>query len=145
MIRSITKEEFKAEAIKMMEVLNLAPFIIDEFKKDNTLYCSDVHPPAPPSLTALTPELKAKTKWIEKETHGMVYHIIKSTVYIWDAPVEMYSFAYISPYRETWELDECCIQDNILHSYVWSKTWDTGNKNGVIEVANIDGILLRTA
>lgn len=140
MIKNITKEEFKAEAIRRMEKLHFDPFIIYDFKESGTLYCSEIKPSIG-IMSNLFPELKDKVKWLEEKYHGMVYHVIRT-----ETPIgEMYSFLYISPYREDWEVDERCISDNIVFSYVWNKTWDDGSEFGTIQVANIDGLLLRTA
>lgn len=144
MIKSITKEEFKAEAIRRMEELHFDPFIIHDFKKDGTLYCSEIQPPIG-IMSNLSSELKDKVKWVEERSRGMVYHIIKTEAILCGTPVEMYSFLYISPYREDWEVDKRIIQDNLVFSYVWNKTWDDCSEFGSIQVANINGLLLRTA
>lgn len=140
MPKNITKEEFQAEAVRRMQALHLHPFVISKFKDYGTLCCSEVQPPIP-RITALTPELEAKAKWIEEKYHGMAYHVIRSETTIG----EMYSFLYISPYREDWEVDERCIVDNLVFTYVWNKTWDMGSEFGTIPVVNMDGLLIRTA
>lgn len=140
MPKNITKEEFQTEAIRRMETLHLNPFVISKFKDYGTLCCSEVHPPIP-RITVLTPELEAKVKWIEEKYHGMAYHVIRSETSIG----EMYSFLYISPYREDWEVDERGFADNLVFTYVWNKTWDMGSEFGTIQVVNMDGLLIRTA
>lgn len=144
MVKSITKEEFQTEAIRRMEELHFDPFIIYDFKESGTVYCSEIEPPIG-IMSNLSSELKDKVKWVEERSHGKVYHVIKTEAILCGTPVEMYNFLYISPYREDWEVDERIIKDNSVLCYVWNKTWDDCSEFGTIQIANIDGLLLRTA
>ena len=121
MPKNITKEEFQTEAIRRMQALHLHPFVISKFKDYGTLCCSEVHPPIP-RITVLTPELEAKVKWIEEKYHGMAYHVIRSETTIG----EMYSFLYISPYREDWEVDERCINAHSKTLWAFPIRYHTG-------------------
>ena len=144
MSKKITKKEFKAEAIRRMEILNLNPYIVDKFKNEGKLICSQVYHPYA-YFSDLSPEVEDKVKWLEKTKQGMVYHVTQTNATRYGEPVEMYNLLYISPYREDWEVDEQFFQNNLAFCYVWNKSWDDGSEFGTIQYTNIGGALLRTA
>ena len=89
------RELQKEEALKRMQMMNLLPEVVDNFKKHQELYKSEFTG----VLYWLNEEEKAIVEEFEKTYGGMVFHIIKNYTEFG----KLLSLLYVSKYPEEWE------------------------------------------
>lgn len=136
---NVSIEIKKAEAINRMKALDLYTPYINEFKKNDKIFLSE--------MTGGVYEfdddadLNAKVKEFEEENNALVYHVIRTmTVF-----GELYSFLFVSDYKQEWEIENDYLQDGYTLAYVWNKTDEWCSEFGSIGVKGQFGGIVRTA
>lgn len=136
---NITRENKKTEAINRMKALDLFDPCIKAFKNRDEVQLSEMTG----GLYEFSrdEELNAKIKEFEEEYNALVYHVIHTYTNFG----EMYSFLYVSDYKEEWEMDNEDIQDNYAMSYVWNKDYPDFSEFGSIGIRQKFGGLVRVS
>lgn len=135
---NVSMEIKKAEAIKRMQALDLYKPYINEFKKANEIFMSEMTGGVYEFHD--NEELKAKVKEFEEENNALVYHVIRTMTQFG----ELYSFLYVSDYDDEWQMDNDDIADGYAMAYVWNKTDDMFSEFGSIGVQGRFGGIIRT-
>ena len=131
----VTREVMKKEALNRMRKLNLISDCINAFKKDETVWSSQV-------MGTLFELSKEQQEWIdvfEKAYGGLVYHVIIT-------PTEFgmcFNMLYVSKHMDEWEMDNKDL--DILCPCVYVKNLDDEfcSEFGSIQVRSINGGLIR--
>lgn len=131
------RELQKEEALKRMQMMNLLPEVVDNFKKHQELYKSEFTG----VLYWLNEEEKAIVEEFEKTYGGMVFHIIKNYTEFG----KLLSLLYVSKYPEEWEDDIELIKENIVFCFVKNLDNDHWSEFGSIGFKSIIGGIMRTA
>lgn len=104
--------DIKQEAIERMELLQLHPNVINEFKTENKLNRSEC---GKGILFWLTDEEQQLVNDFEKEHEGfIVYHIIKTETIDFGT---VYDLLFVSTYEDDWSLEREELKDDIVMSY----------------------------
>lgn len=123
----------KDEALQRMELLQLHPNIIEDFKQDNKLNRSENLG----ILYWLTDEEQQMVDTFEKENTGtMVYHIIKTITQ--DSEI-IYDLLYVTNDSEDWLIDREYLQDDLVLSHTITRD----SECGFIKVKKLNGGLIR--
>lgn len=133
----VTREVMKKEAINRMRKLNLISDCINAFKKDDTVWSSQV-------MGTLYELSKEQQEWVdifEKEYGGLVYHVIIT-------PTEFgmcFNMLYVSKHMDEWNMDNNDL--DILCPCVYVKNLDDEfcSEFGSIQIRPINGGLVRIA
>ena len=137
----VTKEEMKTECLKRLEMLNVHPNVIHDFK-DGVLNCSE-NPLG--ALYWLDDDMKKSIKAFEDEYGGMVYHVIKSWWRIdGGSAEEHWAFLYVSKNKDEWEYDRRLISNMTPYAYVDNRAYDWCSEIGSIGIQPRFGGVVRT-
>lgn len=126
---------FKEEAKKRMQLLNLVPSSINKMMEGEIIMSDTMA-----LLRELPEDIKEEIKKFEEQYDSFVYHVIHTNSSIGD----MYSFLYISKYEEEWEMDIENIENEESYAYVFNKTAPDCSEIGLIGVRSAIGGLIRT-
>ena len=135
---NITREKKKQEAIKRMKALGLISPCIEEFDRHDTVWLSE--PNGGLYEFSSNDKLIETIERVEREFNSLVYHVIHSRLEFGD----MYSLLLVSDYEQEWEMDNADIEDGIVMTYTWNKTFEHFSEFGSIGVLNMFGGLVRT-
>lgn len=135
----IARETKKQEALRRMEVLGLFKPCIKAFKTRDEVQLSEMTGGL--YEFSAEEELTAKVKEFEEEYSALVYHVIHTYTQFG----ELYAFLYVSDHEDEWEMDNDCIKDNYVLTYVWNKDDEWCSEFGTIVVAQRFGGLVRVA
>ena len=124
------------EAVYRMKLLNLHPDLVAAFAERNMLMLSEETVQRPLSPT----ELEKVREW-EKETGGVIYHIIRNTF----SYGICYSYLYVSKYTEEWEMARTSLMSNYPFVYVENYTTPEYSEYGQIHIhiLSANGLVLR--
>lgn len=131
------REIKKQEAIERMEMLELYPNIIREFKKDNQLNMSEHGG----MLYWLTTEQKEKVLEFEEKYNALVYHVIHDYTEFG----ELLTLLYVSDYEEEWEYDRNDLKAGYPLAYAVNLDEESVSEFGSVGVKQQFGGLVRTA
>ena len=130
------KIEQKLEAIKRMKKLDIYTQVIKEFEKDNVLNKSE----SGGILFLLDENEKKMVKEFEEKYNATVYHLIHNyTEY-----GELYSFLFVSQYKDDWDYDNEDLNNNRSLVYVKNIDEDAFSEFGTIGIKSQFGGLIRT-
>ena len=130
------KIEQKLEAIKRMKKLDIYTQAIKEFEKDNMLNKSE----SGGILFWLDENEKKMVKEFEEKYNATVYHLIHNyTEY-----GELYSFLFVSQYKDDWDYDNEDLNNNRSLVYVKNIDEDAFSEFGTIGIRSQFGGLIRT-
>ena len=130
------KIEQKLEAIKRMKNLDIYTQAIKEFEKDNVLNKSE----SGGILFWLDENEKKMVKEFEEKYNATVYHLIHNyTEY-----GELYSFLFVSQYKDDWDYDNEDLNNNRSLVYVKNIDEDAFSEFGTIGIRSQFGGLIRT-
>lgn len=130
---TLLREEMKKEAIKNMRTLKIREPYIEEFEKNDVIYCFESF-----LSEKASEELQKKAKEIEERKGCLVYAVIANGEAV-------YSFLTISKYEE----DQKYTLINYppigfkVDAYVWNKVKEHYSEFGMIVVQSLDGGLSR--
>ena len=127
-------DEMKKEALRRMNLLNINDSCINDFYKNNELYCS-----VSGVVRKLTVKEKAMVYKYQLWSDCLVYHIIHSFSNIG----ETYEMLTISNYPEDWDIETRYIDKGIIMVYSENLTHPDWSESGSIEVENYKGSLFR--
>ena len=136
---NIPMEIKKEEAIKRMKALDLYTDYIKAFKDKDEIFMSEMTGGV--YEFGENTELVAKVKSFEKENDALVYHVIRTMTQFG----EMYSFLYVSDYKEEWGIDNSDIEAGYTLAYVWNKTDEWCSELGTIGIVGKFGGIVRIA
>lgn len=132
----IDKKVKKEEAVKRMSLMKLYKPVIEDFKDDKHLYYSDY-------LGILywveKEEILEKIQDFEQRFNAVVYHVIKTQTEFG----LLYSFLYVSNYKEEWEMELEDIKKGQLLAYVYNSTDDILSEIGYIGIQPKNGGVVR--
>ena len=130
------KIEQKLEAIKRKKKLDIYTQVIKEFEKDNVLNKSE----SGGILFWLDENEKKMVKEFEEKYNATVYHLIHNyTEY-----GELYSFLFVSQYKDDWDYDNEDLNNNRSLVYVKNIDEDAFSEFGTIGIRSQFGGLIRT-
>ena len=130
------KIEQKLEAIKRMKKLDIYTQAIKEFEKDNVLNKSE----SGGILFWLDENEKKMVKEFEEKYNATVYHLIHNyTEY-----GELYSFLFVSQYKDDWDYDNEDLNNNRSLVYVKNIDEDAFSEFRTIGIRSQFGGLIRT-
>lgn len=130
------KIEQKLEAIKRMKKLDIYTQVIKEFEKDNVLNKSE----SGGILFWLDENEQKMVKEFEEKYNATVYHLIHNyTEY-----GELYSFLFVSQYKDDWDYDNEDLNNNRSLVYVKNIDEDAFSEFGSIGIRSQFGGLIRT-
>lgn len=130
------KIEQKLEAIKRMKKLDIYTQVIKEFEKDNVLNKSE----SGGILFWLDENEQKMVKEFEEKYNATVYHLIHNyTEY-----GELYSFLFVSQYKDDWDYDNEDLNNNRSLVYVKNIDEDAFSEFGTIGIRSQFGGLIRT-
>ena len=130
------KIEQKLEAIKRMKKLDIYTQAIKEFEKDNMLNKSE----SGGILFWLDENEQEMVKEFEEKYNATVYHLIHNyTEY-----GELYSFLFVSQYKDDWDYDDEDLNNNRSLVYVKNIDEDAFSEFGTIGIRSQFGGLIRT-
>lgn len=135
----MNKEQMKAEAVERMKMLELLPTAIREFENEDKINFS-----VDGILFWLDEEKQQLVKDFEKQTGGLVYHVIWGKYKVGADVVTMTSLLYVSEHEEEWELEREDIKEGCPIAYVVNDEWNEKDL-GSIEVKPAFGGILRVA
>jgi len=130
------RELQKNEALKRMQMMNLLPEVVNDFKNNQKLYKSEFNG----ILYWLDKEEQAIVEKFEKEYGGMVFHIIKDYTEFG----KLLSLLYVSQTQEEWKRDRICIKNNEAFCYVKNLDVDWWSEFGYIGFKSSIGGIRRT-
>lgn len=135
---TVTKAMMKAEALKRMDILNLHPNVIKEFKEQGVLnYSYSVLG----FLYWLTEETQARVNAFEKETGYLVYHVIEDETSIG----RLITFLYVSADSDEWEQDKQDLREGFALAYVVNADDELCSEFGSVGLKSVNGGVARTA
>lgn len=129
---TLSREEMKKEAIRIMHTLKIYEPYIEEFEKNDVIYCFEFFLSEKASV-----ELLKKAKEIEERKGCLVYAVV--------ANGEMHSFLTISKYEEDkkYTLISYSPIGFKVYSYVWNVAIEHYSEFGMIVVQCFQGGLNR--
>ncbi len=133
----LNRDEIKTEAIKRMELLDIYPTAIEEFKKSNKLNLSE----GLGSLYWLSEEEYEAVRQFEEKYDTIVYHVIHNRMEFG----EVYSFLYVPNERSEWSADIRDLKDLTPMAYVYNADDPVESEFGRIGIKPSFGGLIRTA
>lgn len=135
---TVTKAMMKAEALKRMDILNLHPNVIKEFKEQGVLnYSYSVLG----FLYWLTEETQARVNAFEKETGYLVYHVIEDETSIG----RLITFLYVSTDSDEWEQDKQDLREGFALTFVVNANDELCSEFGSVGLKSVNGGVVRTA
>ncbi len=130
------KIEQKLEAIKRMKKLDIYTQAIKEFEKDNMLNKSE----SGGILFWLDENEQKMVKEFEEKYNATVYHLIHNYTEFG----ELYSFLFVSQYKDDWDYDDEDLNNNRSLVYVKNIDEDAFSEFGTIGIRSQFGGLIRT-
>ena len=136
---NVSKEIKKEEAIKRMKVLDLFGPYIEAFKDKDQIFMSE--------MTGGVYEFEANTELVDKvkefeaEHNALVYHVIRTLTEFG----ELYTFLYVSDYKEEYVLDNADIKAGYALAYVWNKNCEWCSEFGEVGVKGLFGGIVRVS
>lgn len=130
-----TKEEMKDEALKRMKMLKMLSQPIKEFKNENKLNLSE----RCGILYWLDDEQEKMVRDWEEKTGNLVYHVVHNYTNFG----EMYTFLYVSKYKDEWEMDNADLKDGIPICYVMNKDMPDCSEYGAASIKPAIGGVMR--
>lgn len=135
---TVTKAMMKAEALERMDILNLHPNVIKEFKEQGVLnYSYSVLG----FLYWLTEETQARVNAFEKETGYLIYHVIEDETSIG----RLITFLYVSADSDEWERDKQDLREGFALAYVVNADDELCSEFGSVGLKSVNGGVVRTA
>lgn len=135
---TVTKAMMKAEALERMDILNLHPNVIKEFKEQGVLnYSYSVLG----FLYWLTEETQARVNAFEKETGYLIYHVIEDETSIG----RLITFLYVSADSDEWERDKQDLREGSALAYVVNADDELCSEFGSVGLKSVNGGVVRTA
>lgn len=131
------KELQKSEAVKRMQMMNLLPEVVSDFKNNQKLYKSEFNG----FLYWLDKDEQNIVDNFEKEYGGTVFHIVKDYTEFG----KLLTLFYVSQYPEEWERDVDCIEHNEAFCYVKNLDDDICSEFGYIGFKSVIGGIKRIA
>lgn len=136
---NVSKEIKKEEAIKRMKALDLFDPYIRDFKDKDQIFMSE--------MTGGVYEFSENTELIkavkefESANNALVYHVIHTLTQFG----ELYTFLYVSDYKEEWALDNTDIKAGYALAYVWNKDCEWCSEFGSVGVKGLFGGIVRVS
>lgn len=136
---NVSMEIKKTEAINRMKALDLYKSYIKAFEDRDEIFMSE--------MTGGVYEFSENTALVDKikefetEHNALVYHVIRTVTQFG----ELYTFLYVSDYKEEWDMDNEDIKDGYALAYVWNKDDEWCSEFGSIGVKGYCGGIIRTA
>lgn len=129
-----SREAMKIEALKRMKQLGLREKIINTFKAEDKLLCSERE-----RLKEVPPEiLKGIREW--EDNYGcMAYHVAHNELYGYD----IYNALSVSNYLEDWIYERRLIDDMCSMAYMINVTKPDYSESGSIQLTRRLGLLMR--
>lgn len=135
---SVSTQQMKEEALKRMNILNLHPNVIKEFREQGVLnYSYSVLG----FLYWLTEGVQARVDAFEKETGCLVYHVIEDETGIG----RLITFLYVSTNPDEWEQDKNDLREGLAIAYVVNTDNELCSEFGSVGLKSINGGVVRTA
>lgn len=135
---TVTKAMMKTEALERMDILNLHPNVVKEFKEQGVLnYSYSVLG----FLYWLTEETQARVNAFEKETGYLVYHVIEDETSIG----RLITFLYVSDDSGEWEQDKQDLREGFALAFVVNADDELCSEFGSVGLKSINGGVVRTA
>ena len=133
----------KTEANGRMVILGLPLEIIKKFSADNKLMCSDGS-----SFVEVPEEISKQIAAWEKLYKNLVYHVIHTPKNSWEfnghkVQFETYECLSVSLYKEDWEYEKGCLEDDWPMAYCINVTVPDFTESGLVQIENRKGILKR--
>ncbi|TFI60564.1 hypothetical protein CKN63_13450 [Carnobacterium divergens] len=140
--------EEKKEALKRMKQLSLMGNIIEQFKENNSIFCSERASLIINGTKVINPiiyniekKILEDVRKFEKEHNVVVYHIVKSeTEY-----GTLYDYLFVSNNQDEWEYDREDIANDVAFVWVNNTTVPHFSEFGTIGILPKMGGILRTA
>ena len=130
---TVSRERQKAEALERMQMLDLAPEIVEAFEKNGTLHvCNEPNG----SYFAATDEVLRVVRHIEQQFDALVFLIVRSTAIFG----VMDSLLFVSRYTEEWAEDREDIADGYAMTYTKNWTDDNCSEFGSIAFTKHPGV-----
>lgn len=123
-----------------MQQLGVDKHCIDEFEKEDKIYCyEDFHG----TVVKPTSELGKKIRNFEKKSQCLVYAVTHEFMMFG----ECYNFLYVSPYEEDIDylLKYCGNNIYLVNVYAWNATDEKCSEFGYVNITRIGGGLGRIA
>lgn len=131
----MNQDAMRVESCSRMIALGLPSSVIDEFKENNKLYCSE----AGRFVEVPAKILERVIEW-QKVSKCLVYHVIHAFIY----GIETYEFLYTSCYREDWDFESSIMADDWVMVRSENQTIPDFSESGSIQVAQtLNGCLVR--
>ncbi len=135
---TVTKAMMKTEVLERMDILNLHPNVIKEFKEQGVLnYSYSVLG----FLYWLTEETQARVNLFEKETGYLVYHVIEDETSIG----RLITFLYVSANSDEWEQDKQDLREGFALAFVVNADDELCSEFGSVGLKSVNGGVVRTA
>ena len=131
---AVTREKMKKEALVRMKILGLHENALMDLEQEDVVNASFFG-----ALYFLHDGQKARVRQFEKESGGLVYHVIQNYTDFG----EMLSFLYVSKYQDEWPRDRVDLKEGIPLVYVANLTDETCSEYGSICVKPYMGGVLR--
>ncbi|MDD6255107.1 MAG: hypothetical protein PUA82_03760 [Eubacteriales bacterium] len=129
------KEQQKSEALRRMKALNLLPSIVEDFRKNGTIYMSGEEG----MLYFPDQEQLDLVRRFEKRNNVLVYHIINEV----KSYGECCTMLYIPADPSGWKSFDKNIRDGLVDAYVYNMTKPDMSEAGLIQVKSVNGGLQR--
>lgn len=136
-IKSLQKEE----AIKRLELLNLHPNVLKDFKAGRITVSETMGRGFNGMLFWASDKDMEYIKEFEKEHDAIVYHAIRVNTSFG----ELLALLYVSKYTDEWDLDIADLKSGCPISYVINKDDSILSEFGSIGIRRVNGGLTRTA
>jgi hypothetical protein len=136
---NVPKEAKKVEAIKRMKALDLYKTYIEDFIDKDQIFMSE--------MTGGVYEFSENTELVkavnefEAAHNALVYHVIRTFTQFG----ELYTFLYVSDYKEEWEMDNNDIAEGYTLAYVWNKDDEWCSEFGSVGVKGLFGGIIRVS
>lgn len=135
---TVTKAMMKTEVLERMDILNLHPNVIKEFKEQGVLnYSYSILG----FLYWLTEETQARVNLFEKETGYLVYHVIEDETSIG----RLITFLYVSANSDEWEQDKQDLREGFALAFVVNADDELCSEFGSVGLKSVNGGVVRTA
>lgn len=134
-MEKLSYEQMFPEAIARLEMLNLHPHILENFR-EGVLSKTDTNM----TVVKLTDEEKALVDKFERETGNLVYYVIFSNSSMCG---ESYTFFFVSAYRDDWNIERECLQSSQPLVYVLNRENEMFSEFGSIEIERRNCVLIK--
>lgn len=138
----ISLDEKKAEAVRRMKALDIAPEIIRQFEAEGRISISIGirELPLGAFFWAKDEELQGVREF-EREYNALVYHVVRS----YPSIGKLDSYLYVSDHREEWDDDRARLNQGETCAYVYNHDMPDCSESGFIGIeTTIAGSLCRT-